>query len=119
MRGLVFTVDAVLALSVLAAALLIANAFSNTVSYDSLHMHIAARDYVDLTSKGIEVPQEKLSFPVTLDKSEVTGGVVVTSAIKQYYSPCGCETTECNLVGDSACLEEQGEIKTLQAWSAK
>ena len=119
MRGLVFTVDAILALSVIAAALLIANAFSNTTDYNTLSMHISTRDYLDLKSKDITIPPEKLTFQVTENKDEITGGLIVSRATKQYYVTCSCETSECDLTADSACLEQQGEVKTLEAWSAK
>lgn len=117
MRGLIFTIDAILALSVIASALLIANAFSNSIHYDSLSMHVAARDYLELKSQGINLNQEEMSFIITESKDDATGSIV-TSAVKRIYLPCECESNECE-IQNGACLDVVGEFKTLQAWSAK
>ena len=119
MRGLIFTIDAILALSAIAAALLVVNAFSNTLSSDTLAMHITSRDYADLKLKGITIPEDLLTIPVTEDRREINGGTLVSSAVKSYYVPCVCVEFPCDLTGDSACLDEPGEVKSIQIWSVK
>lgn len=119
MRGLIFTLDAVLALSVIAAALLIVNAFSNTIHQDTLAMHVTARDVASLSAKGITLPEGTTPSTV-LEKEEVTGGAFISTAFKRYYEPCSCNEQTCDLrANDAACLNALGEVKSIQAWSAK
>lgn len=118
MRGLVFTVDAILALSVITATLLVANAFSNTEHANVLAMHVAARDVATLQAKGITLP-DGMASSVTLNKSEITGGSIINSANKRFYSVCECNTQMCDLRGDSACLDLEGTVETIESWSVK
>lgn len=122
MRGVIFTLDAILALLVITTSLIAVNSFSNIQNQDLLYLHAQARDYADLKTKQVQLPLDQI--PVTISEFEPANQEkfketrLIQSAAKRYYKYCDCEARVCNLQ-DAQCLNAPGRVETKIIWSAK
>ena len=117
-KGFLFTIDALLGLLVVAAALAAVNALHQQNGLEANSLEALGRSYLEqkyVAGAPITTAQFKEMTGITASESPATGALVAKSSLIAYPGPldgCGCTSSPCNLQNatNDSCLYVQENL---------